>query len=73
MKKSKPPLLTLDCPACFETYYFRTAGPHKCEDCGGLLLVRIDGKEPFEPGSYVGADPSLFDLLGLEAAQVAHA
>lgn len=84
-KSAKPPLLTLDCIACFETYYFRTPGPHQCEDCHGPLLQRSEGAEPFEPESYVNdcglrycrdaeaeiSRPSLFDLLAVEAAEVA--
>lgn len=74
VKKPKAPLLNLDCLACQETFFFRTPGPHACELCGGPLLVRTDGAEPYEPESYTDAPAAraLFDLLVVEAAQVGH-
>jgi hypothetical protein len=58
-KSSKPPLLTFDCLNCETTWWGRFPGSRICPDCGGTLLQRIEGAEPFEPGSYVETEAPL--------------
>ena len=57
------PSFTLDCIPCGETYFSKSAGPHTCDLCGGALLVRREGAEPFEAGSY--AEAGLQSAVGL--------